>query len=635
MRHDSLPTFVIATYPDDETNRNLLQMEVPLALGICIMYIFVAMAIHSYKRQHGFAPWIHESSVSCLFGLLAGGLIQFVTGQAIVFSNTFFFYLVLPPIIFSAGFGLKKKKFFQHIHLILFYGLFGTIVNFLLIALGSYYYQIMFSSISMTWNEAFLLSSVLCGSDEVSAMSIIPIRDFPRLGALIFGEGVINDALSIVLFETYLPLTEESSVDSAVSVYSIVYSICLQLVGSVFIGSACGLILSYILKHIQIRFAIYQSSLIILFGYLSYSVAECVEMSGILTLFVCAIILSHYAYYSLSKSAQIATKISFAAISDIAEGFAFAYVGLSLWSYTYDMDIQFSIYMLLVVCMSRLVSICILTYVYAYYVQAEQAISFKEQLAFVLGGTVRGCLCWAQILQIHSTPLISATLLIVLVTTLLGGFLMPILLPSLLYYSLNIAQHKEGDLLLTPTAANSHPNKEQHSPSYIANTSLLSTTHTTSSKADILSMFFVRWVSFDEGYMKRWFGGSRTDSRRRSLLHCVEREIETKDEQRAGVMGKASAEYVGRGGVEEADESSVLLAIKTYFDGSDMHSPVPPPLSSVKKTPLRALDEEEDVIVGKDEDEMYYAKLDEMWEQLEERENYNIAQRRGRGGKYG
>tara|TARA_B110000090_G_scaffold199595_1_gene239678 strand:- start:20 stop:238 length:219 start_codon:yes stop_codon:yes gene_type:complete len=28
------------------------------------------------------------------------------------------------------------------------------------------------------------------------------MSDFPRLGALIFGEGVLNDALSIVLFKT-------------------------------------------------------------------------------------------------------------------------------------------------------------------------------------------------------------------------------------------------------------------------------------------------------------------------------------------------------------------------------------------------------------------------------------------------
>ena len=52
--------------------------------------------------------------------------------------------------------------------------------------------------------QAFLLSSVLSASDEVSALSLIRMNQYPRLGAIIFGEGIINSALSIVLFKTFL-----------------------------------------------------------------------------------------------------------------------------------------------------------------------------------------------------------------------------------------------------------------------------------------------------------------------------------------------------------------------------------------------------------------------------------------------
>lgn len=63
-----------------------------------------------------------------------------------------------------------------------------------------------------------------------------------------------------------------------------------------------------------------------LFGYLAYAIAEAYDYSGILALFAASVTLSHYAWHSLSKSAQLASRIAFVGLSDIAEGFAFGYV---------------------------------------------------------------------------------------------------------------------------------------------------------------------------------------------------------------------------------------------------------------------------------------------------------------------
>lgn len=60
----------------------------------------------------------------------------------ISFSNEIFFAIILPPIIFSAGFSLRKSLFFQNIGMICFYGIIGkdlfeigTIIGFILITL--------------------------------------------------------------------------------------------------------------------------------------------------------------------------------------------------------------------------------------------------------------------------------------------------------------------------------------------------------------------------------------------------------------------------------------------------------------------------------------------------------------------
>lgn len=44
------------------------------------------------------------------------------------FDPNFFFYFCLPPIIFAAGYNMKRKKFFENFTNILIFGLLGTLL---------------------------------------------------------------------------------------------------------------------------------------------------------------------------------------------------------------------------------------------------------------------------------------------------------------------------------------------------------------------------------------------------------------------------------------------------------------------------------------------------------------------------
>lgn len=406
---------------------DIISVEIPLAILVCSIYVLTSYAIHRFKANYSYAPSIHESSVACIAGLILGGLIKLFTGEAVKFDNTLFFYLVLPPIIFSAGFGLKRKKFFRYIGMIALFGIAGTILNFLLIAFAAYYFSTIFgydhdngsgpaSDINLTWLQAMLLSAVLSASDEVSALSLVRMQDFPRLGALIFGEGVLNDALSIVLFKALLsaylatldnPYSHTSAPADplSLSASSLAIKVIMQLLLSTVIGLTCGLLNARMFKLLpNMRlYPIHQTSLVMLCGYGAYSLAEAVGVSGILTLFVSAVAQSHYSWHSLSKSSQLSTRISFVAISDIAEGFAFSYVGLSLWGVdSNELNILFSLYMLVVVVCCRFITIFSISAASRLLVGGERfSVTLKEQFTFALGGVVRGCLCWAQVLQMQ------------------------------------------------------------------------------------------------------------------------------------------------------------------------------------------------------------------------------------------
>lgn len=51
-----------------------------------------------------------------------------------------------------------------------------------------------------------LFTSLLCSSDVVAAVSIVNYEAQPKLYSCIFGEGVFNDIVSIILFNTAVSL---------------------------------------------------------------------------------------------------------------------------------------------------------------------------------------------------------------------------------------------------------------------------------------------------------------------------------------------------------------------------------------------------------------------------------------------
>lgn len=82
---------------------SLVSLSVPVSLLVCIIFVLVGVGAKIFKQHHGHHPWFlpHESAIACIVGLIIGGLIKHFTRHSIDFSSDLFFYLVLPPIIFS------------------------------------------------------------------------------------------------------------------------------------------------------------------------------------------------------------------------------------------------------------------------------------------------------------------------------------------------------------------------------------------------------------------------------------------------------------------------------------------------------------------------------------------------------
>jgi sodium/hydrogen exchanger-like protein 6/7/sodium/hydrogen exchanger 8 len=58
------------------------------------------------------------------------------------------------------------------------------------------------SILNLNMHEMLLMGSLLCSTDTVAAISLLDPIETPKLFSVIFGEGVVNDGVVIILFNT-------------------------------------------------------------------------------------------------------------------------------------------------------------------------------------------------------------------------------------------------------------------------------------------------------------------------------------------------------------------------------------------------------------------------------------------------
>lgn len=151
--------------------------------------------------------------------------------------------------------------------------------------------------------ECLLVSSLLCSSDVIAAISIIKYEEQPKLFSLIFGEGIVNDAVAIILFNTVSMFVGEHTEEfTAATPFKIIGNFLLLGVASIGIGLVFGLIGSYIFKRMRFLTvsAVKETLLIFSFGYMAYAIGELAHMSGIISLLTSGVVMAHYAWYNLS-----------------------------------------------------------------------------------------------------------------------------------------------------------------------------------------------------------------------------------------------------------------------------------------------------------------------------------------------
>ena len=136
-----------------------------------------------------------------------------VIDQKTTFDPELFFNILLPPIIFHAGYSMKKRFFFRNIGSILTFAFVGTILSTFAVAGIMYGVTRIFTHLQSTMKfvDTLRFGALISATDPVTILAIFTdINVDVNLYALVFGESVLNDAVAIVITRT-IEIYEESA----------------------------------------------------------------------------------------------------------------------------------------------------------------------------------------------------------------------------------------------------------------------------------------------------------------------------------------------------------------------------------------------------------------------------------------
>lgn len=274
------------------------------------------------------SKFVPESCMVILLGVVLGGLSDVSGYKAPIpfFSSRIFFLFLLPPIVLEAGYFLHTRAFFDNIGTILLFAVVGTLFNTFTVGLTLW----ATTDLHINLLQMLLFSSLIAAVDPVAVLAVFEeVHINETLYILVFGESLLNDAVTVVLYRLFEALVSQETI-AVEEVFTGVAAFFVVSIGGLLIGIFWAVLTAFLTKftdHVRVLEPIF----VVCMSYMAYLTAELFHFSGIISIVTSAILMRPYVEANISQKSRIPVKYFLKMASSLSETIIFMFLGVILF----------------------------------------------------------------------------------------------------------------------------------------------------------------------------------------------------------------------------------------------------------------------------------------------------------------
>ncbi|PAV85972.1 hypothetical protein WR25_26544 isoform A [Diploscapter pachys] len=394
-------------------------------LGQLLYFLSLTLGIVLLKRvfKWRYIESVPESCCLLIVGVAGAFLYSLVQpNEEIYLYPSMFFYILLPTIVQDAGYNMRNKDFFRNLGTICLYAIVNTFFNsfaigYTLYATSSYHGE------TIRFLDLLLFATSISAVDPVAVLVVFEeIHVNELLYILVFGESLLNDAVTIVLYNTIGEFLDPKMLQTATTAGMItngVISFSKVTFGGIAIGIVLGLLSTYMMK-LWYFYPLEQPVIAIVCPILIYLITDYLHFSGIMALMLAAMFIKHYMSGNANPTSYSVAFYIIKQFSSISENILFVYLGFSFFSNEHDFNFMFILITIAACVVYRFIGIFVLTFFANLLRHKSERIMYRDQFIMAYGG-LRGAVCYGLV-RIIDTQLVPAKHLFITTTVALLFF---------------------------------------------------------------------------------------------------------------------------------------------------------------------------------------------------------------------